>query len=49
MYSKKLMIFTSLVPRLSFSEGRRESGNINWGGGGGGGVKPLTSGTLSFM
>ena len=32
----------SLVPRLSFSEGRREPGNI-------GGVKPLTSGASSFM
>ena len=33
---------SSLVPRLSFSEGRREPGNI-------GGVKPLTSGASSFM
>ena len=33
----------SVIPRLSFSKGRREPGNIGVGGGGGGGVEPWTS------
>ena len=38
----KLTLLVFCVPRLSFSEGRREPGNI-------GGVKPLTSGASSFV